>query len=574
MEEQNLKKFNKLFPWFAGLSGDLLFWVAIDTLFLTVVKKFTASQIVSLTSISLIACILLQLPLLNIIKKIGNTKSVRLGSMFLLLSSILLTFGTNYIMIVIGKICYEIAFTFQNMINAVLRNNLEIQDKTNEYIKYRTNANTIYAVVTMIISFVASIMFNLNNYLPMIGCITSCLICFILSFYMVDYSNNDCIKITNNEKNKDNPRKISYSKIILIIIMSYGLFYPTVNSGQSNGKLFIQQELLKNFNVENTALIIGVILCASRIMRVISNISFNKIHKKYEDKVGFLLPFLLCLSLCLMVAGSLITYSIILKILIMSLGYIIILFIRDPFKVYIQDLALKNVEKEQQQSLLTILDLSRKVIRAIMSLSFTAILVSNPMIIVISILVGLSIIEILISVYLYKLIKKKHKAMSTDYIVELANMSNIDLILDLYSERMQWFKDNNIKQWNKYLINHPKSEFENAINNKNYYIVKNNGEIIAGFEVSTDSKDWKDDITPAYYIYKVVTKVGYKNVGDIIFEKCKEIAKLNGKKYLRLDCLKSNEKLNKIYESHNFKLIQYGYNKRYEYSLRELNIYE
>mgnify|MGYP004555578947 FL=1 len=408
-EKRNLKRFNKLFPWFAGLSSDLLFWVAIDTLFLTVVKKFTASQIVSLTSISLIACILLQVPLLNIIKKIGNTKSVRLSSMFLLLSSILLTFGTNYIVIVIGKICYEIAFTFQNMINAVLRNNLELQGKTNEYIKYRTNANTIYAVVTMIISFVASIMFNINNYLPMIGCIISCLICFILSFYMVDYSNNDCVKVTNYEKNKDNSQKISYSKIVLFIIISYGLFYPTVNSGQSNGKLFIQQELLKNFNVEKTALIIGVILCISRIVRVISNISFNKIHKKYEDKVGFLLPFLLCLSLCLMVVGSLITYSIVLKVLIMSLGYIIILFIRDPFKVYIQDLALKNVEKEQQQSLLTTLDLSRKIIRTIMSLSFTAILVDNPMIVVISILVGLSIIEILISIYLYKLIKKNKK---------------------------------------------------------------------------------------------------------------------------------------------------------------------
>ena len=158
--------------------------------------------------------------------------------------------------------------------------------------------------------------------------------------------------------------------------------------------------------MEKTALIIGGILCISRIVRVISNISFNKIHKKYKDKVGCLLPFLLSLSLCLMVGGYLITYSIILKILIMSLGYIIILFIRDPFRVYIQDLALKNVEKEQQQSLLTILDLSRKIIRAILSLSFTAILVDNPMIVVISILVGLSIIEILISIYLYKLIKK------------------------------------------------------------------------------------------------------------------------------------------------------------------------
>ena len=406
MNRQNLKRFNKLFPWFAGLSGDLLFWVAIDTLFLTVVKKFTASQIVSLTSISLITCILLQVPLLNIIKRIGNTKSVRLGSLLLLISSILLTFGTNYIIIVIGKILYEVAFTFQNMINAVLKNNLELQNRENEYIKFRTNANTIYAVVTMIISFVASIIFNINNYLPMIGCILFCFICFVLSLNMIDYSNNDCIKEKNYEKKKDKPKKIRYSKIIIFIIISYGLFYPIVNSGQSNGKLFIQQELLKNFDVEKTALIIGGILCISRIVRVISNISFNKIHKKYKDKVGFLLPFLLSLSLCLMVGGYLITYSIILKILIMSLGYIIILFIRDPFKVYMQDLALKKVEKEQQQSLLTTLDLSRKIVRSIMSLSFTAILVNNPMIVVITILIILSVIEIFISLYLYRMIQE------------------------------------------------------------------------------------------------------------------------------------------------------------------------
>jgi ribosomal protein S18 acetylase RimI-like enzyme len=161
-----------------------------------------------------------------------------------------------------------------------------------------------------------------------------------------------------------------------------------------------------------------------------------------------------------------------------------------------------------------------------------------------------------------------------NYTIEIADISDIDSILKLYSERMQWFKDNNIKQWNKYLTNHPKSEFEGAINNKNYYIIKNNEEIIGGFELSTNSKDWEDNITPAYYIYKVVTKVGYKNIGDFIFEKCKEMAKSNGKKYLRLDCLKSNEKLNDIYESHNFKLIRYGNNERYSYSLRELKIDE
>lgn len=88
----------------------------------------------------------------------------------------------------------------------------------------------------------------------------------------------------------------------------------------------------------------------------------------------------------------------------MSLGYIIILFIRDPFKVYMQDLALKKVGKENQQSLLTTMELSRKVVRAILSLIFTIILMKNPMITVIIILFILSVIEILVSIKLYELV--------------------------------------------------------------------------------------------------------------------------------------------------------------------------
>ena len=401
MEQEKMAKFNRIFPWYAGLSGDLLFWAAIDTLFLTVVKDFNASQIVSLTTVSLITCIVLQVPLLKIIKKIGNTNSVRLGSMLLLVSSILLTFGKNYIDIVLGKVIYEIAFTFQNMVNAVLKNNLELQNRNNEYIKVKTKANTIYATATMIISFIASLMFNLNNYLPMLGCITFCLICFILSFYIVDYSKYNKIKEESQMKSKT---KIKYNKLIIVLIISYEIFYPIVNSGQSNGKLFIQQELLTKFDVEKTTLIIGAILCISRIVRVVSNIAFNKIHKKYKEKVGVILPILLSISIILMILGSFVQGYVIIKFSIMSLGYIIILFIRDPFKVYMQDLALRKVGKEGQQSLLTTMELSRKIGRAIMSLSFTMILVNNPMITVIVILSILSIIEILVSIKLYKLV--------------------------------------------------------------------------------------------------------------------------------------------------------------------------
>lgn len=401
MNQQKIAKFNKIFPWYAGLSSDLLFWVAIDTLFLTVVKNFNASQIVSLTTISLITCIILQIPLLKIIKKIGNTSSIRLGSFLLLLSSMLLTFGNNYIIISIGKICYEIAFTFQNMSNIALKNNLELQNRGDDYIKIKTKASTIYAIITMIISFIASIVFNINNYLPMLLCILFCLICFVLSFNIIDFSNYNKIENTSSNIEK---KKIKYSKLIIILIISYGLFYPVVNSGQSNGKLFIQQELLKNFDVEKTALIIGAILCISRIVRVLSNLIFNKVYTKLKEKVGIILAVFSSVSFIMMFLGFFITNSIILKFIIMSFGYIIILFIRDPFRAYMQDLALNNINKEYQQTLLTTLELSRKIGRAILSFSFTLILIDYPMLVVILILLILSLVEILVSIKLYKLV--------------------------------------------------------------------------------------------------------------------------------------------------------------------------
>lgn len=75
-----MEKFNKTYIWFSAFSGDLLFWIAIDTMFLTYAKNLTTDQILSLTSISMIICICMQIPLLKIIKKIGNTNSVKLRS--------------------------------------------------------------------------------------------------------------------------------------------------------------------------------------------------------------------------------------------------------------------------------------------------------------------------------------------------------------------------------------------------------------------------------------------------------------------------------------------------------------
>ena len=91
-ENTYLKNFYKIFPLFNGLTGDLLFYVAIDTLFYTIVKGFSPDMLSLLTTVSALFCIILKIPITKIIEKIGNTNSVRVGTFGLILSSVIITF--------------------------------------------------------------------------------------------------------------------------------------------------------------------------------------------------------------------------------------------------------------------------------------------------------------------------------------------------------------------------------------------------------------------------------------------------------------------------------------------------
>lgn len=151
--------------------------------------------------------------------------------------------------------------------------------------------------------------------------------------------------------------------------------------------------------------------------------------------------------------------------------------------------------------------------------------------------------------------------------LEIANIDDLDKIIELYSERIRCFKDNGINQWSNYLNNHPKEEFIEVINNENYYILKYNNEIVAGFELSNRPSFWKEN-KDALYIYKIVTRVGYKDLGKYIFGICEDLAKKENKRYLRLECKSDNKKLNDIYEKYGFKFIRSGQDY-YNYTLRE-----
>ena len=275
--ENNIEKINrsiKIFPIFASFSSDLLFFIAIDTLFLTLVKGLNPSQITAMTMISLLICILSQKLILKVVKKIGNVNSIRLGAFLILIAATILTFAKSFIMMLVYRSLYEISFMFLNMSRIVLKNDLIFVNRENDYYKIRNLAKIMYAIITMITALLAGVFFNINNYIPMYLSIAVYLVMFVFSFMFYE------AKVQIPEEKKKQDKRFKMTSIIFWVILSNAVFYSIIKMGQNNSKLFMQYDFQKVLNVEMVTYYISVIVFISRIARLIGNIIFGELYLK------------------------------------------------------------------------------------------------------------------------------------------------------------------------------------------------------------------------------------------------------------------------------------------------------
>ena len=348
--EKRIEISNKIYPFYNAFSMDLLFYIAIDTLFLTVVKGFSAFQISLLGVVPTLLCFLMQPILLKIIGKTGDVNASRLGTFMLLVSAILITFGFNFWIIAIGQLIYDISFVFKNMESIVLKRNLVYQKKENDFFKIRGQSNIIYAIITFFIALIAGTLFNINPYLPMCLCIMFCVITCILSFLFYEV-NDDKEKI--NDKVEYKQHKSKFNKVVTLGLLSNTLFLGLVVIGQQDSKLFIQYQLTDWYNTSLTATYLSLIVASSRIVRIVLNLIFNKFYLKFKNKISIILSSILVLAFAFIIIGAVVPINTTCKMLLMALGFDLIIPLRDTFVIYIEDLLLSNSSSEEQQRLFT-----------------------------------------------------------------------------------------------------------------------------------------------------------------------------------------------------------------------------
>ena len=363
--EDRIKLSNKIYPIFYGFSCDLIFFIAINTLFLTTIKGLTSSEINLIATIGVLVALVFYLLSHRIINKIGNLLSIKLGTLLLLIAAILFTFSNNIILFVIAEILYETGFVFKCVDQVVLNNNLAYQNKSNEFIQIKTKATTIYSIVTMIATLIGGLLFNINPYLPMFICILICLVNFVMShfIYEVNLSNDGPVK----------EKKLNTNKIMITTIIVYGLIYGTLAVCQTNDKLFIQYELQDFLNANSVALVMSIVLFLSRVSRLTSNLVFTKVYNRLKNKTLYIIYFGLLISVVLFILGKML-FSPVYSFIIMSIGFIIILALRDPTENILSDILLQNTRKEDKEKAMLYFQFARRLTVFILSLLATTIL--------------------------------------------------------------------------------------------------------------------------------------------------------------------------------------------------------
>ncbi len=392
--EQDIKKIKrsiKIYPIFASFTGDMIFFVPIDTLFLTLVKGLNASQITAMTMVALIICIISQKAILATVKKIGNVNSLRLGTILMLIAALVLTFGKSFVLMLLYKSINEIAFMFLNMDEIILKSNLNAVNRKDDYYKIRNKSKIMYSIITLLTALVAGKLFNINQYLPMYLSIIVYILLVGLAFMYYEAKTNETKEIKKNRK------KVKITSVIFLVILSNAVFYSIIKMGQNNSKLFMQYDFQKFLSIEMVTYYITTIVFISRIARLVGNIVFGKIYSKIKDKMSIVLTICLSMAFSLLIIGHYINVEFIYKVIIMSLGFFLILATRDSFQIYIEDVALSISDKEEQQKIVIDIEVYRRLGTLILSAIFTLILMKYELIVIEFILLGLSIGEIFVN---------------------------------------------------------------------------------------------------------------------------------------------------------------------------------
>ena len=328
----------KLWPILYVIGCDLLFFWVINVTFLTNVKGLSYEQFFMLDLIAAGVDMLTTVPILYLIARIGNNASIKVALLMFVASSVLFTFGDSFALFAIANVLYFKAYQFFIVYPIILENNLEKYGAKNDFIKYNARGKLGYAILTLLIAFCAGFLYDANAYLPMYMCIGFTVSAFIMSFFVRDETGGryNATKVLSKSDQKLDKSLVVFAFVLFAFVLIFkGCWYI----GNHYAKISLQE-----IGIIMQAL--TIVIFVARGVRVFVDFFIEKIINKFSRSLAVVLPVLLIVGLALLSIPLIVIQDFVTKLILISLGIVIIFAIYDLFKLYIYDIIVKKFPKD------------------------------------------------------------------------------------------------------------------------------------------------------------------------------------------------------------------------------------
>ena len=395
-----MRKRNLIYVLSCTFNMDLVFWIIIDNLFMSKVKNFSASDIVLVTMVGLSISLMLY-PISNfIIKRVRSRTSNIIASVCNCIAIIMFVFCRTIYGFIIAQTIYSLSSGFFKAVNVILKNNLNEDGKLDDFVKWQSRGHLGYSINTMIASLVSGFLFNINPYVPLAICLSYSIIGLILSLIYDD----------NTAKQTEKPAEIKlfslFKNRIMLLLMLINIFgVGTYAFLQSQSTLLIQYVFEEaEIDLAKISIMVSMIVLGSRIVRILSNLIFNKIYNKVNKKPYILIAisFVILSSNLLLAFGGILTSHYIIKIVLITIGFYLILFIRDMMMTTQNKIITANFSGQGEKQVFILTDFFSKLGKIICNAVALFLLGFMPLNLIFSLILVFTTIQLLVAFPLSK----------------------------------------------------------------------------------------------------------------------------------------------------------------------------
>ncbi len=302
IEIQKRKQNMKLYSIYRAISMDIIFYYAIEFLFLTQVKNISAPEVVLKNSFYAFFRIVLQIPANILIDKIGTRRCTILANVFNVIYLLIIIFTTNLQILIVAEFFDALCFSIKEISDTTLLNMSipEAENKGEIFSKIEGKGNKKYYYIDAITAIASGFLYTVNPYIPIVGAILISIYATALSTGFHEIKNSDG---TTTEENKFNLKEymIDLRKSFKFIVKSNRLRSLILYSGIMWGT-FCLVSTYRTSLLEEVGTSATWIAITAAIVGIASGIGSNKqlkIHKMFKNKTLSILAIITALMIWL-----------------------------------------------------------------------------------------------------------------------------------------------------------------------------------------------------------------------------------------------------------------------------------